>query len=94
LHLRRSLLIFNPEDEGRAKTFQINGKEFGPVNFVKIKSPLKIDAIIGMEFIEDHLIFIDFKKEKIYFSELPEQRSLFIRACDFIAHKMQEIKQS
>ncbi len=88
------LLIFNLEDEWEAKNFQINGKEFGPVNFVKIGSPLGLDAIIGMEFIDDHLIFIDFKKEKIYFSELPEQRSLFVRVCDFIAQKIQETKRS
>lgn len=85
------LLIFNPEDEWETKTFQMNGKEFGPVNFVKIKSPLGLDAILGMEFIEDHLIFIDFKKEKIYFSKLPDERSLFVRAYDFILHKMQKV---
>ena len=81
-------LIFNLEDEWETNTFQINGKEFGPVNFLKIQSPLGFDALIGMEFIEDHLIFIDFKREKIYFSRLPEERSLFVRAYDFIVDKL------
>ena len=86
-------LSFDPKDKWETKTFQINGKEFGPVHFIKIKSPLGIDAIIGMEFIENHLIFIDFKKEKIYFSMLPEERSLFIRAYDHIANKLQEFNK-
>ena len=80
-----NLLTLNPEDCWDAKTFQINGKEFGPVDFMKMKSPLGLDAIIGMEFIEQHLIFIDFRNEKIYFSKLPEERSPLIRACDGIA---------
>ena len=83
-----SLLAFNPEDRWDAKTFQINGNEFGPVNFVKMKSPLSLDAIIGMEFIDNHLIFIDFRNEKIYFSKLPEERSLLIRAYDFLENKI------
>ena len=87
------LLIFNSEDEWETKTFQINGNEFGPVNFVKIKSPLGIDAIVGMEFIENHLIFIDFKRERICFSNLPEERSLFVRAYDFVEGKLQEVKK-
>ena len=82
------LLVFNSEDRWDAKTFQINGNEFGPVNFVKMKSPLGLDAIIGMEFIDNHLIFIDFRNEKIYFSKLPEERSLLIRAYNFLENKI------
>ena len=83
-----NLLAFNPEDRWDAKTFQINGNEFGPVNFVKMKSPLGLDAILGMEFIDNHLIFIDFRNEKIYFSKLPEERSLLVRAYDFLENKI------
>jgi len=83
-----NLLSFNPEDRWDAKTFQINGNEFGPVNFIKMKSPLGLDAIIGMEFIDNHLIFIDFRNEKIYFSKLPEERSLLVRAYDFLENKI------
>ena len=83
-----NLLAFNLEDCWDAKTFQINGNEFGPVNFVKMKSPLGLDAIIGMEFIDNHLIFIDFRNEKIYFSKLPEERSLLSRAYGFLKKKI------
>lgn len=82
------LLVFNPEDEWKTKIFQISGIEFGPLDFVKIQSPLGLDAIIGMEFIDNHLIFIDFRNEKIYFSKLPEERSLFKRAYDSIQTKL------
>ena len=57
---------------------------------MKMKSPLDLDAIIGMEFIEQHLIFIDFRKEKIYFSKLPEERSPLVRAYDFLEKKFLE----
>lgn len=79
-----NLLTFVLEDQWRPKKFQINGMEFGPINFIKIKSPVGLDAIVGMEFIDDHLIFIDFRNEKIYFSKLPDKRSLILRAYDFI----------
>lgn len=85
-----NLFVFNSEDYWQAKTCQINGNEFGPINFVKMKSPLGLDAIIGMEFINNHLIFIDFRNEKIYFSKLPEERPLLIRAYDFLENKMRE----
>ena len=86
--LNEDLFVFNSEDRWDAKTFQINGAEFGPVNFVNIKSPLGFDAIIGMEFIDEHLIFIDFRNEKIYFSKLPEERSPLVRAYDFLKTKI------
>lgn len=83
-----NLLVFNLEDRWKVKTFQINGNEFGPVNFIKMKSPLDLDAIVGMEFIGNHLIFIDFRNEKIYFSKLPEERSLLVRAYDFLENNI------
>lgn len=84
----KDLLAFNSEDCWDTKIFQINESEFGPVNFVKMKSPLGLDAIIGMEFIDNHLIFIDFRNEKIYFAKLPEERSLLVRAYDFALNKI------
>lgn len=80
-----NLLTFTFEDQWKSEKCQINGREFGPINFIKIKSPIDIDAIVGMEFIENHLIFIDFFNEKIYFSKLPDQRSLLSKAYDFIS---------
>lgn len=82
------LLSIKEEETWDAQTFQISGKEFGPVNFVKMKSPVGLDAVIGMEFIDNHLVFIDFRNRKIYFSNYPEERSLFVRAYDFVQNRM------
>lgn len=60
-------MVFNVEYEHEFPVFKIGGQDFGPVNFRKIKIPAEIDAIIGMDFIEDNLIFIDFPQRKIYF---------------------------
>ena len=50
---------------------QIGGMDFGPIVFshLPINFPVRIDAIIGVEFILDHVIFIDFIKQEIYFSK-------------------------
>lgn len=82
------LLVFNSESCWKTQTFRVGDKEFGPVNFVQLKSPLGLDAVIGMEFIDTHLIFIDFHNKKIYFSELPEQQSLFTRTYNLIKNKI------
>ncbi|MBS0620968.1 MAG: hypothetical protein JSS61_05880 [Verrucomicrobia bacterium] len=82
------LIVLNPENQWETKTFQISGIDFGPVDFVKMKSPIGLDAIIGMEFIDEHLIFIDFRNNKIYFSKLPEKRSLFLRAYTAVTSRM------
>jgi hypothetical protein len=65
------LLTFDFEKVCELPVFNIGGKEFGPVTFNQIRSPLAIEAIIGMEFFEDTLIFIDFAKREIYFFEYP-----------------------
>lgn len=69
----KSLLIFDPKNVHDVSVFNIGGKEFGPITFNQIKSPIAIDAILGMEFFEDTLIFIDFSNHKLYFFEYPEK---------------------
>jgi hypothetical protein len=62
--------IENPE---RYETeFALGGADFKVISFRKIKTPFKIDAVIGMEFIHDKVIFIDFRKEKLYFYAYPK----------------------
>jgi hypothetical protein len=56
------------EDDYETSVFKIGKKDFGPVAFQKIKTPFGIDAIIGMEFLQSKLVFIDFPNRKIYFS--------------------------
>lgn len=63
------LMEFDPDAECAIPMFKIGKKDFGEIAFTKFKTPLKIDAIIGMEFLESKLLFIDFPNRKIYFCE-------------------------
>ena len=69
----KNLMVFDSKDIRELSVFNIGGKEFGPMTFNRIKSPMAIDAIIGMEFFDSTLIFIDFPNHKIYFYEYPEE---------------------
>jgi hypothetical protein len=71
----KNLLTFDSKNVHDVSVFNIGGKEFGPITFNRIKSPMAIDAIMGMEFLEDTLIFIDFSNHKIYFFEYPEKEN-------------------
>ena len=63
-------MIWEPENWLNCDFFKIEGNDFGPITFhrVPIHIPM-IEAVIGMEFIEDHLIFIDFANKLIYFAK-------------------------
>ncbi len=60
-------MVFKFGDTYDMSMFKIGDKDFGPVTFQKIKTPFDISAIIGMDFLEDKLVFIDFPKRKVYF---------------------------
>jgi hypothetical protein len=62
-------MVFDSEDVYDMPVFKIGKKDFGAVTFQKIKTPFEIDAIIGMEFLDSKLVFIDFPNRKIYFYE-------------------------
>ena len=61
-------MVQNEENFVDYLTFQIEGKDFGPITFrpFPIKLPIHIEAILGMEFLSEHLVFIDFKNRYIY----------------------------
>ncbi|HEY2811615.1 MAG TPA: hypothetical protein VGJ00_09540 [Rhabdochlamydiaceae bacterium] len=71
------LHVFNPENEDlmsidldkecKLTTFQIGNKDFGSMYFDRIKSPLDIDALIGMEFFKKTAVFFDMQNRKVYF---------------------------
>jgi hypothetical protein len=50
-------------------SFKIGTQDFGPIAFhcMPIKIPIHIEAILGMEFFEDHLVFLDFADNYVYF---------------------------
>lgn len=56
-------------------TLRIGNINFGMTKFYEqsLKVPIKLDAIIGMEFLESKLVFIDFNNKKIYFYEKEKQ---------------------
>lgn len=51
-------------------SISIQGKDLGKVDLIHLPIPLpfRVDVILGMDFIQNHTIFIDFSKEKIYIS--------------------------
>jgi hypothetical protein len=61
--------IGTPENEVEYSAFLIEGTDFGSIVFrrIPIQIPIKIEAILGMEFIQKHLIFLDCENRSIYF---------------------------
>ena len=86
----KSLMSFDSKDHLEVSIFNIGGKEFGPMTFNRIKSPMAIDAIIGMEFFEDTLIFIDFFNRKIYFFEHPAKASTIPKQLEKLGFGLRE----
>jgi hypothetical protein len=52
-------------------SLKINGKDFGPISLHKlpIKIPIRIEAILGMDFFKNHILFLDFRNNYVYFSK-------------------------
>lgn len=58
----------DPENGVEFASFEIGGKELGPISFLQhpIKIPIHIEAILGMEFFREHLVFLDFSEGFAY----------------------------
>lgn len=60
-------------------SFQVSETEFGPQSFCEIpihipaQIPIQIEAILGMDFIKNHTIIIDFKNNFVYLSPATEK---------------------
>jgi hypothetical protein len=52
-------------------SFKIGDREFGPMSFhpAPVKLPIEIQAILGMEFFDQHRVLIDFKNRQVYFAK-------------------------
>lgn len=50
-------------------SFKIEGVDFGPMSFhrMPIRIPIQIEAILGMEFFQDNIVFLDFSEKSAYF---------------------------
>lgn len=68
-------MSFDIKDYFDSAVFQIGDKNFGPITFNRIYTPLIFQAIIGMEFFEDNLVIVDFKNKMLYFCAYPEDSS-------------------
>ena len=68
------LLIYDPDEFQEFSSFKVSGKELGPQTFDLIKSPVPVDAFIGMEFFHSTLVFVDFANSKVYFYPYPEEK--------------------
>lgn len=59
------------DDENRIEysSFHLEQRDLGPISFhrLPINIPIKIEAVLGMEFFQDHLVFINFSERQIYF---------------------------
>ena len=68
---------WDPENTLQYSSFHIGDSDFGALAFhrLPLKFPIHVDAILGMEFFQDHVVFIDFSENCIYFqkaTELPD----------------------
>lgn len=63
---------FKEDDIQDVTSLKIEGREFGPISFRRIKSTFKFDAILGMEFFDYHLVFIDFENRKVHIAPYPK----------------------
>lgn len=66
------VMVIDLKKEYKVSSLKIGEKDFGPFWFTPIKTPVKIDAIIGMDFIDSTVIFIDFQNREMFFYEYPE----------------------
>lgn len=66
-----NVLNETPGDIIECASLKIEGIDFGPTPFhqMPIRIPIKIDAILGMEFLKDNLVFLDFVKKEVYFAK-------------------------
>ncbi len=63
-------LMWNPENFPTVHSFKINQKEFGSIAFrhIPIRLPIHIDAVLGMDFFSENIVFLDFANNLAYFS--------------------------
>lgn len=68
--------IWDAENEVNSPSFKLLDQECGPIVFhqVPIEFPIHIEAILGMDFLRNHVVFLQFSEEKIYVSKREKHR--------------------
>jgi nitrate reductase alpha subunit len=61
--------VSEPSNILTCPSFAIGDEDFGTIAFhrIPIKLPIRIEAILGMEFFENHTVFLDFVEKFAYF---------------------------
>jgi hypothetical protein len=64
-------VMWEPSNILEYPSFVVGSREFGPIEFhrVPIKIPIRVEAILGMEFFDNYLVFIDFSEKQIYLTK-------------------------
>ena len=62
-------IIWSARTVSEPTILQIGEKDFGKTSFhlLPLNLPIPVEAILGMEFLSTHLVFIDFAHNHIYF---------------------------
>lgn len=66
-------VALKPETILEYPSLKIGNKDFGSIEFLcfPIRLPIHIEAILGMEFFEGHIVFLDFAEKCIFFQKIP-----------------------
>lgn len=64
-------VIWEPSNVLEYPSFVVGSREFGPIEFhrMPIKIPIRVEAILGMEFFDNYLVFIDFSEKQVYLTK-------------------------
>jgi hypothetical protein len=62
--------LFDPNNITQFSSFKVTGKELGPMVFhhFPIHLPIQVQAMLGIEFFQNYVVFIHFKEGVIYFA--------------------------
>lgn len=60
--------LWNPEGNFEFAQFQIGDQKFGSLSFqrIYIDAPFPIYAVLGMEFFQNHIVYLDFPNHAVY----------------------------
>jgi hypothetical protein len=63
--------FWDPKNEVSFPWFKIGNQDVGAISFraVPIRLPISIEAILGMDFFSEHVVFLDFVNERILFAK-------------------------
>ncbi len=66
--------VWDPDNPIEYPSLKISGEDFGPIQFypLPIQIPIRIEAILGMDFLKKHILFLDFRNQYAYFSKTKE----------------------